>query len=363
MNVALLADTAYLDEELTWFQHLAVGLVDERVRVVAVTPQDLGGEASALCGECVVWPESRWNELNRWRIARLADRLRESDVDLIHALDARVWRGAAALGDAIGVPVVYGANAAGGADEAERLTRGVDPARFAFAAATAPIAETLRTRLHADAAVETVPTGAPPAPTSPGCDEDADMGEDASMCTIVSGNGVLDADYQALLNALAEVVERHPQMQFFFDGQGSDQHAIWRAARRLNLLKNLSLVPRRLGHREILLRADVLLHPQPLGQSRSITLQAMAHGLTVLAHDDPWLDYLRDGETARVLREPIDRDWASALFEFAETPGVGASLGQRAKAWVSEHRSVSDGVARLVHLYRRLAGESLPFPG
>src|SRR5687768_514810 len=114
MNVALLADTAWLDEELNWFQHLVVGLLDERVRVVEVTPQELAREASSLFTERVAWSESRWAEVNRWRLARLDEPLEAAGVHLIHALDSRLWRGAAALGEEMSVPVVFSANSVTG---------------------------------------------------------------------------------------------------------------------------------------------------------------------------------------------------------------------------------------------------------
>lgn len=358
MNVALLADTAWLDEELNWFQHLVVGLLDERVRVVEVTPQELAREASSLFTERVAWSESRWAEVNRWRLARLDESLEAAGVHLIHALDSRLWRGAAALGEEMSVPVVFSANSVAGIEEADKLVRTADPSRIAFAAATQPIADALRHRLANSAAgvhIEVVPTGVHLGEPPPGCE-----GQD-SLCAIVSGNGKLDDDYRALLQGMVEAVKRHPHMQFFFDGQGSDQHQLWKAASKLGLLQNISLIPRRLGHRELLLRADALIQPQPLGQARSITLQAMAHALTVVAHEDPWLDYLQQDQTAWLLHEPDPHAWTNALQRVVEEPQAANGLGERARNWVRERRLVSDQVSRTLNLYRRLTGATIRF--
>src|SRR5690606_24739868 len=132
---------------------------------------------------------------------------------------------------------------------------------------------------------------------------------------------------------------------------------------KLDLLRNVSMIPRRLGHRDLLLRADLLVQPQPLAQSRSITLQAMAHGLVVLAHEDPWLDYLIEDETAWLLREPDAAAWTGALNRALQDHAAAEALGQRARQWVRANRTVSHQIERVLNLYRGITGQTLPFPG
>lgn len=357
MNVALIADTAWLDEELSQFHYMVVGLIDERLRIVQVIPQGLPIEEWSLFGERLTWAESRWPHWNHRRLAQLDAPLEAADIHLIHAMDSRLWAGAVALGGQMNVPVVLGANAAGAVQRVEKLVRSADPARLAFAAATEPIAQALREKVDPAVVVETVPTGvhvgATPAGDAP----------DEALCAIVSGDGAFDEAYHALLEGMVEVCKQHPQTQFFMDGQGAEQHQIWKAASKLGLLPNLSLIPRRLGHREMLLRADVLIHPQALGQSRSMTLQAMAHGLAVVAQHDPWLDYLVDQQTCWAVEQPTAQAWAQHLLRLIDQPEDGRQLGQRARDWVHEHRLVSTQIAGILNLYRRLTGETIPFPG
>lgn len=180
---------------------------------------------------------------------------------------------------------------------------------------------------------------------------------------IVSGNGVWDADYESLLGGIARFVERRPMSQFFFDGQGSGQHQIWKAASSMGLLGNISLTPRRLGHREMLLKAHALIHPQALGRSRSLTLRAMARCLPVIARHDPYLDYLIDGETAVVLNEPEPSDWAAELERLATDARSAGELGRSAMRWVKQHRAMSAQVAGVLDTYRRMSGQTIPFSG
>ncbi|MEX2389414.1 MAG: glycosyltransferase family 4 protein [Phycisphaeraceae bacterium] len=357
MHVALLANVAWLDEELASFQQLVVGLIDEQVRVAQVVPQHLPLDESIVFGERVLWTESSWPWSNHYRLWRLDKTLDELDVDLLHALDGRLWLGAALLARKLSLPAIFHASSHLDLRRVDRVTSLLPAGQIAFLATTEPIAQAIRERLGEAYSVEHVPPG-------------VHVGEpvrsreaDDAVCAVISGNGKLDHRYQALLEGLGEVVRQHPRTQFFFDGQGSDQHQIWRAARQHNLLSNLSMIPRRLGHRELLVRADMVVHPQPLGQSRGLTMQAMAHAVPVLAHQDPWLDYLVPNVTARVVPSPSPHRWAQLINGVIERPDEAQDLGESAQAWVREHRPASQWVARSLALYQRLAGHTIPFPG
>jgi glycosyltransferase involved in cell wall biosynthesis len=152
-------------------------------------------------------------------------------------------------------------------------------------------------------------------------------------------------------------------VQFFFDGQRTDQHQVWKAVKKLDLLANVSFTARRVGHRELLMMADALIHPQAPGRSRAITLMAMAHAVPVLAAEDEFLDYLIDGHTAWLLPEPDTEAWVELIDRLIAEPGDAADLGRRARAWVGEERLASEQIARTLALYRTVSGEPLPFVG
>lgn len=359
MHAALLANRAWLDEELTGFQHLVVGLIDEQVRVVQVVPDEgVTPEDLSAFGGHVSWRESQVPSMNRYRIGRLAEPLKAIGVDLVHALDGRMWRGGLKLAQALEAPIILGAHSRLDIPLAQRLAGRLDPARVAVTAATEPIAQAIRQHVSSDLSVQVIATGVhshgtdPPAPQA-----------DQALCVIVSGNGLWDGDYEALMGGIAALVERRPMSQFFFDGQGGGQHRIWKAASSMGLLANISLTPRRLGHREMLLHAHALIHPQALGKSRGLTLRAMARGLPVIARHDPHLDYLIDGQTATVLVEPTPKVWAHELNRLIEDQTNIAALGRRAQAWIKENRPTSRQVAGVLDLYRRMTGQSIPFPG
>lgn len=357
MHVALLADTAYLDEELSSFRHLVVGLIDEQVRAAQVVPGSLAVDEPSVFGARLVYPQSKVAFINQRRIARLANPLRELGVDLVHALDGRLWQAGARLAERLEMPAVFTAASCEDLPRIDKLLRTMDPQRLGLIATTQPLAQAVSEKLGEQAVFALVPPGVHPG------EQAAARQVDQPLSAVVTGNGKLDRHYQVLLEAMAVIVRDHPQTQFFFDGQGADQHQLWRAAESLNLLSNLSLIPRRLGHREILLRADALLQPQPLGRSRSLTLQAMAAGLPIIAHEDPWLDYFLDDQTATTLDDPTAADWTEHITALILHPDRGEKLGRRSQGWVSEHRRAAAQIAGHLKMYRQVTGESIPFPG
>lgn len=357
MHVALLTNRAWLDEELIPFQHLVVGLIDERVRVAQVVPEGVAAEDLSGFDEHVPWRESSVPALNRYRIGDLDETLGGLGVDLIHALDGRMWRGGLKLAESLGVPIVLSAYSKLDIKLAQRMLPGLDPARVAVTAATGPLAQALRDAAGPDMLVEAIGTGVHTHNVEP-----PTLGEGQALCVIVSGNGVWDTDYEALLSGIGAFIERQPMSQFFFDGQGGGQHQLWKAANAAGLLGNISLTPRRLGHREMLLRSHALIHPQALGRSRSLTLRAMARGLPILARHDAYLDYLIDGETAVVLDEPDAQRWAAELDKLANQTRHSADLGRSAMRWIQQHRTTSQHVAGVLDVYRRMSGSTIPFP-
>ena len=359
MHVALLANTAWLDEQLSCFRDLVVGLIDEQVRVAQVVPVQLDEEESSAFGERVNWADSRWPVVRRWRLARLAPVLKSLDITLLHALDGRLWQGTMGLVQRLNCAAVFSASSSLDINQVARLARNLDPATIAFAAATTPIATALRQHLDPQVAVDFIPTAVHVPDELPLRSSIRDGAR--PVCGVIAGDGRFDSGYQALFGALKVILGQAPNAQFFLDGMGSDQQQVWQGAKRYELLANLSLVPRRLGHRELLLHADFLIQPQSLGRTRSLTLHAMAHGIPVLAMQDPWLDYLIEGQTAWLVEQRDTDQWAKVLCRCLNDPQAAENLGLEARQWVRKNRLAAMEVDHTLQLYRRVCGEAIKF--
>lgn len=360
MNAALFANTAWMDEELLMFRYLLVGLVDEHVRVAQVVPESLSKADTSAFSERITWRDTTWKWLRKRRLLEHVPRLESLEVDLVHALDGRMWEGVAAIARRLNVPAVFRASSSLDISPSAAVAQLCVEGRGAIAAASAPLAQAIRRRLPSEATVEVITSGIPVRRDNL---TPRTIDESTPLCLIVSGNGVYDAEYEALLRALRMIVTDFPQTQFFLDGQGGDQHELWKAARRLGLLANANVVARRLGHREMLFSADGFVHPQPLGRTRTLVLQAMAQGVPIIARTDPWLDYFVDGESAWMVDRPDAVVWADRLRRLITAPAAAHQLALSAREYVRTHHAPSHQVELTLDLYKRMAGEAIPFPG
>lgn len=390
MHTALLTNTAWIDDELQLFRQLVVGLMDELVRVAQVLPHHLPLDEASDFGEKMQWRESGWRWLYGKQFDKLVPELRSAEVDIIHALDGRMWTHALSVGEQLDCPVVLSVNSDQDLALVRRLGKRMVPSRVALMPTSEMLYDAVMDALPAnqrhDQLVRCVPlgamavdhlevldekTGSEDGLSMEGGDDETDIESELvnagqpALCLVVTGSGRHDEDYQHLLEGLAQVLEGRPDVQCFFDGQLPDQSRIWQAARELNLVNHISLIPRRVGHREILLGASVLIQPQSLGKSRSITLQAMGRGIPVVAAEDPWVDYLVDEETAWVMQRQGGKipakDWAVMLDRLMNDAASSWALGRRAHAWVKENRKVSGYIAGVLDVYHRISGTTLKF--
>lgn len=352
----MISNAAWLDEELATLGPLAAGLAAADVQAVQVLPNELGPDETLGLGECIAWADSSWASLRNRRLRRLADRL---EVELVHALDGRVWPGALQLARRLDLPTLLTASSRDELLLAERMLPQIERARAVLIATTQPLGDALRRALGPDVPVHVIPPGVPdpgetPAPFSAG---------EGLFCAAVCGSGLYDAEFQAFLEALPAITREFPQGQFFLDSQGRDQHPIWRAAKKHELLANVSLVPRRLGRRELLLRADLLILPQPLGRSRGLAMQALVRGVPTLACADPWLDYLIDDQTAWLVDDSRPESWRELLRRAVSDAPQARLLGQRARQWTRPRHTLEAQVNLTADLYRKLTGQAIRFPG
>ena len=358
MHVALIANSTWLDEELTAFRHMAVGMLDEQVRVTQVVPQQLPMEDAISFGERLSWQESGWSWLRRRRLTGLIDALERAEPNVLHAMHADVWEGAMILAEELEAGVVLHVSRALDVATAAKLRGPIQACRAAFTVTTRPLAAAMTEAMGKGTTVQLIRPGVHP----PELEEPGDRAEQP-LCAVISGDMDFDDDYRALFTAMRRIIDEHPDVQFFIDTQRNEGRDLWQPARRMGLLRNLSMVPHRLGHRELELEADVIIHPQPLGRSRSMTLQAMAAGIPVLARSDRWLDYLIDDQTAWIIDKPDATRWEELLRHLIVAPENGRQLGRKANQYVRENHLVSRQVADTLDLYRKVTGEAMKFPG
>ncbi len=362
MQVTLLANAGWLDEELTGFRYLTVGLIDEQVRVAQVVPESLPAEDAIPFGERVTWADSNWAWLRRRRLLALTGDLDKIEPDVIHIMHHTLWEGGLALAEELEAAAVLQVSSEEDVRQAPRITMKVDATRVAFSVTTQPLTQALTERVASAFTVRTIKPGVRGA-SAPSRAHPTTPDVEPPLCAIISGQPRFDASYDSLFVAMKRLIADHPEAQFFLDAPTEADPALWQAARKHGILANLSMVPHRLGHRELELAADVIIHPQAMRRSRSLTLQAMAHGVPIIAQADPWLDYLIDDQTAWLINAPSATRWEEMLRHLIVAPDQGEALGSRAREWVGKHHLASQQVEQTIELYRGLTAEAIRFPG
>jgi hypothetical protein len=358
MKVALISDPLWLMQELTTLRRMVVGLVDEMVRVVRVVPQwvEQREDVQTMTCQQIVYGGARWRWLRDVQLRRAAAQLREMEVDVLHVMDGSLQAAGTRLGAIIEAPVVCSVWSSAEAAALRTHPQGL-PA--AYMAATPSLLEAVQRRVGPHAQTVLAPPGVYSSDASQHKPLEDPKG---TLSCVVVGDGRADVHYLALLQGMAKASRKLPQLMYFFYTVSTDQHQLWQAAEKLDLLEQMTVVPFDPGSRELLMQADVVIQPQPLGSVRSLVLEAMAAGRPILSVADPVLDYLLNGKTAKVLAHPGPDDWATALVNLVEQPHKYIELGAGGRNYVRQHHSASAYVNSALKLYRTVATpENIPF--
>jgi glycosyltransferase involved in cell wall biosynthesis len=166
----------------------------------------------------------------------------------------------------------------------------------------------------------------------------------------------------AALEGLARVLPEAPELMVFAESDAIERARLWPLVKRLGITDRFTLSPDLEARRELALRADLLLLPEALGDHRTLTLDAMAAGMVVVAGADPMVTALRDGETARLVDAPRPERWAEALAWSLRNRADARALGLSAREHVRTCCRASGQVASVVDAYEwMLRGEAIPF--
>jgi glycosyltransferase involved in cell wall biosynthesis len=190
--------------------------------------------------------------------------------------------------------------------------------------------------------------------------------EDAPAAIVVVSTGRNPTALQAAMEGVAEATrsDETPALVFLDAAAVREHHGLWKRIEGLGLPERLSLIPDLESRRTLVLRADMLLAPEAYGDQRSITLDAMAAGMTVVALEDAYAEELVDDRTAVLVPAPSGSQWSQAVAGLLKDRGRARRIGREAHAFVRDRRRVSRYVGTALETYERLTrDEPIPFPG
>jgi glycosyltransferase involved in cell wall biosynthesis len=358
MRVALFTDSAWLDEELPGFLSLLAGLNAECFSPLAIMPKQAMQLADLNIGhDPIFWEPSGLPVYGPWLVSRLKEKLVAEKVSLLHACTFSLWPAVLELSLEMAVPAVLCVDSLPESQRASGLKEKVRAGHVRLVGSTSIISGSLGRSLGmTDEMPETVWPSvhetatrrlAAPAP--------------GTLCLSVCGSGEVGGEMTALLDAVATLVDRYPMTQFFFDALDRDARYLWKALSQAKLLHNVSMVPSRFGHHELLLKADCIVFPEPLGKPRGIMMSAMAGGVPIVARVDDALDTLTNYPLFVPVDKPTESHWVDALEPRLANPAADWSRTQEASAWaIARFPSHAPG-HRFAGIYREMLAMPLPF--
>jgi hypothetical protein len=372
MHALIIADISFATRERAMLSRLEVGLADEGVRVTHAMPSSIhsvgtfnASEAIGIQSTVVNYQDRGLPFTHRRRAADLAraieDRFDEpTPIDIVHAFGAGSWTIALDLARRTGAGLLLELWRPGLLTPATALctaaARTHHPVTPEFIVSETPIAAELRKRIPT-AKVYSAPWGvhAPnhlrgtrPAGQPLSIAMLCDTG-DPKFCTPALA-GLVQAAAGAEVLIFGAIDEESP----------SRDAALWSAVRKLNLLDRFSLVPDFESRREPILDMDMLILPEATGRQRTITLEAMGAGMTVLALADDMMETLADGTTARLVRPvgtpaPTPAAWAQAIAATALNPTAATDLARSAHEYVRSNRMGSTQIADVLRAYQQVS--------
>ncbi len=364
MRVLIVADAAFARFERAMLERLAVGLADEGVRVVYAAPSSVLAKVdSDLFSRRIGYTNPRHISLSKLRgqkLARVAlaqcEPSDSSGIDLVHAFGNRAWRIALAAGEFLDAPVALEVACKADVTTISRLPRHAMPDVVVASAPDGAVEQALRAR-GISMPIRTARWGvhalSDPRPI---------LQDERAVSVCLGGRGS-DIDACAELGrALSDVLKSGEEIMVFADAEVAHSARIWHHFRERKLLDHLSLVPDMEARRELLLQADILLVPEALGEHRTLILDAMGAGMVVIARDDPFIENLRDGETARVLRQGDAQRWEESLSALLRNRADARRIAESGRQYIRATRKASSQVAAVLDSYEWMVGDdAIPF--
>ncbi len=372
MRVLLICDRSFAQREHALLRRLAVGLIDEGVRVVQAAPE---GMAHLIRG--AMTPTFEFSDLGpsitrRIRSSALVRQLRAADdaygtadnealFDVVHAWGEECWSFALDAASAAGASLVLEAWSGAALDRIGSLERSALRAGGDLPGLwLAPDHTTLR------AIDSRSPRWARRvAPWGVHMPKDPPPHSRANGPTTIGIVARRDADagiMTELLNALHEVIRQGHDVLVFADHGVFESHgALWRHADRIGLLSAMSTLECLEAQRDLLLRADVLIAPDPAGEHRSVVLEAMARGMSVITQADPLIEYTIDGRTAVLVEAPTRAGWFAGLRRVLDDEPFRRGLAESARSYIGAHRLAHAHVRAVLEAYSAVSDQPLAF--
>lgn len=354
LHVLLVCDKPSWERIGPVIRRLAVGLIDEAVRVSLVCGPDCPASAH-LPGLQAAYSLPRPGYLNIFNPTRRFDELAEyaqrAHLTCIHAVSVSCLETALAIKQVLNIPLLVTVDTLEdhllafladllGEDrvavamseriKAALLARPGEPKRSQFV-------EVIRPGVY-------VQERARP-PFEPG----------SPVSMLVLEPATRTRGFETILQAAAELLQDGINIMLFFIDTGPAETHLRKLALRLQIHEHITFTGKFTRWPQTLGAADVVILPQPQKQVHIYPLEALASGTLVVAAAGHCYDTILDGKTGLEFSPDREQDLAERLSRTLADPHLARSLAYTAQEKIRRDHSVSQMINAYIALYTRLS--------
>src|SRR4029453_8961536 len=159
---------------------------------------------------------------------------------------------------------------------------------------------------------------------------------------------------QHLVDAIPEILRRHPNVRVFVIGEGELGPALEEQARALNLGDRLMFTGFARDVAAALSALDIVVFPSLWEGTPLTVFEALGMGKPIVSTDaDGLLDVLTDGHDALVVPKANPSRLAEGVCELIENPSLASGLASAARE-TGTHYDIGAFVSKMEHLYELL---------
>ncbi|MHC4976954.1 MAG: glycosyltransferase [Planctomycetota bacterium] len=347
-------DRSFATREHTLLRRLEVGFADEGWHVLHAAPESLASHAQGSFADVIEYDPPGPFASTRWRASRLIDRIDSLGLSempsIIHAWGEQSWGLALHTAAMLAIPAVFEVWASRLVPTLKRWERRVmrthtiGPILW-----STPSSQLLREIDHADTRFPSrnIHWGTYAEPLAR-----VNTRSDQRALAILS-TGLEPASTCAVLKAIASIRSDFPRLVVLLDEAAVAHHhrQVWGTIRATDLTDCTTIVSGMETRRDIVMQADVLIQPEATGEVRSVTLDALAHAMLVLARRDPSVDTLTGDAPPIVVDDSSQRGWEQALSVALNDHHREERRAVAGRRFIAEHRTVSSHVSQLLEIY------------
>ncbi|MBX3363190.1 MAG: glycosyltransferase [Phycisphaeraceae bacterium] len=366
MRVLYLLDHDFAMRERKLIERLEVGLAAEGVKTIRMEPESVAATQSevSVAGRIVRYPPFGPLATRRQRGRMLESLAREAlkdesgaAIDVVHVFAPSMWSLGAELARALAASWAIEVWSDAAMSRAARIRTGRGLSAPVLMAADPALVDRARASGR-DAAIRQTTWGVH-ALQSP----QQIMREDATFSVVMSSSGMEPGVLHQAMAGIAAMVKIEERILVFVESGAAGKARLWREAETLGLLSRMSLIPDLEVHRDLVMACDVLLLPDMSGQVRTLALEALAHGMGLVATRDDRVSLFRgDLPIGRFVSHGDRAGWIAALEGVVRDRDRTRELARQGWSLMREQRRVSTHVTSVFDAYQWMRSkDAMPF--